>query len=230
MHDVKTMTDPVESGLDTADPLIREVVANTSTARLTNAAFDAILDGKAPQLDDLVRASAASAGDVDELLGCGVIVDDTGHVVAAHGLSLVPARQHRLTLRGRQFWTWCAIDAIGIPAGLGEDAIAETTCHQCGTPIRLEFRAGVVVNTSHPAAQAWNAQRLSGASEAGPLHCALMNLFCSPEHLAEWHAAHSSEQGRPMDLRGVSELGRTEWGRPLTACGCEPGAQQECCR
>ncbi|HEY3059929.1 MAG TPA: organomercurial lyase [Chloroflexota bacterium] len=42
--------------------------------------------------------------------------------MAAHGFSLVPARQHRLAMRGRQFWTWCAIDAVGIPAGLGEDA------------------------------------------------------------------------------------------------------------
>jgi hypothetical protein len=34
--------------------------------------------------------------------GRGLIVDDKVRVIAAHGLSLVPARQHRLTLQGRR--------------------------------------------------------------------------------------------------------------------------------
>jgi hypothetical protein len=148
-----------------------------------------------------------------------LIVDEPGRVVAAHGLSAVPARQHRLTLRGRSFWTWCAIDALGIPAGLGEDAVAETTCQLCGTAVRVEFKAGKVVNASHPAARVWEAERLEGRGTAGPPHCALMNLFCSAEHLAEWRAAHPREQGRERDLDAVGELGRAEWG--VSHAGCD---------
>jgi hypothetical protein len=37
----------------------------------------------------------------------------------------------------RQVWTWCAIDIIGIPAGLAADAVAETICHLCATAVRL---------------------------------------------------------------------------------------------
>jgi len=40
---------------------------------------------------------------VEQLVGRALVVDDNGRVVAAHGLSEVPARQHRLTLRGRSF-------------------------------------------------------------------------------------------------------------------------------
>ena len=163
-------------------------------------------------LAELAIATDVSIEQVEELIGRGLVVDDDGRVLAAHGLSLVPARQHRLRIRGRQFWTWCAIDALGIPAGLGEDAEADTTCHQCGAPVHLEFKAGEVVHATHPAARVWEADRLEGRGTAGPPHCALMNLFCSAEHLAAWRTAHPDEQGHERDLDGVGKLGLAEWG------------------
>jgi hypothetical protein len=208
------------------DPLIREVVADTPGAALSRAAFMAILDSRAPLLSDLTRATDASPDEVDRLIGRGLMLDDTGHVVAAHGLSLVPARQHRLTMRDRQFWTWCAIDVVGIPAGLAADAVAEATCHLCGTPVRLEFHACEIVHSSHPAARVWNAQRLPGRGTAGPPHCALMNLFCSEEHLDNWLAAHPSESENVRSLAEVVEIGRAEWGAVMDGRDCGP---DECC-
>jgi hypothetical protein len=79
------------------DPLIGEVVADTPGATLARAAFMAILDGRTPLLADLTRATAASWDDVDGLIGRGLMIDEAGRVVAAHGPSLVPARQHRLS-------------------------------------------------------------------------------------------------------------------------------------
>jgi hypothetical protein len=206
--------------------LIQEAAVEAPTAVLLRAAFDAILDGRAPLLADLAGTTTVSPEEVDRLIGRGLIVDDSGRVVAAHGLSLVPARQHRLTLRGRMFWTWCAIDAVGIPAGLHEDAVAETTCEQCGTPVRLEFRGGNVVHASHPAAQVWEAARMDGRGAAGPPHCALMNLFCSAEHLADWRAAHPAAKGRARSPAEVGELGRAEWRAVPDEASCDDA---ECC-
>jgi hypothetical protein len=158
------------------------------------------------------RATATSPNAVCALIGRSMMLDASGRFVGAAGLSLVSARQHRLTLRGRQFWTWCAFDAIGIPAGLGEDALAETTCLQCGTPVRIEFEASETVRTSTAQARFWDAQRMEGRGTAGPPHCALMNLFCSPAHLDDWRAEHPNEQGRIRNLLEVCELGRSEWG------------------
>src|SRR5258707_140829 len=193
---------------DGADPLIREAAVGAPATELCRVAFNSILNGELAGVSELAASTGASSQDVEQLVGRALIVDDNGRVVAAHGLSAVPARQHRLTLRGRPFWTWCAIDALGIPAGLGEDAVAETTCELCATAVRVEFKAGKVMAASHPAARVWDAQRLEGRGTAGPPHCALMNLFCSAEHLAEWRAAHPGEQGRERDLDGVGELGR----------------------
>jgi hypothetical protein len=126
------------------DPLIGEAVADNSGVALSRAAFLAILDGQTPILSDLVEATAPAAQEVNGLIGRELMVDDAGRVVAAHGLSLVPARQHRLTMGERQFWTWCALDVIGIPAGLAADRVAETSCHVCGTAVRVDFHAGEI--------------------------------------------------------------------------------------
>ena len=201
--------------------------AGSSVAALTRTAFNAILEGRRLSRAELVQATGASPEDLDPLVGRALVLDADDRVVAAHGLSLVPARQHQLTLRGRRFWTWCAIDAIGIPAGLDEHALVETTCHQCGTEVRLELLGAAVVQASHPDARIWEAARLQGRGTAGPPHCALMNLFCSAEHLRAWHQAHRNEQGEERDLGQVGALGRAEWAYAIEpdAPSCGPVAR-----
>ena len=198
------------------------VETKTDATALVSAAFQAILAGDTPPISEFAGANAISSKDLERLIGRSLMLDADGRVVAAAGLSLVPARQHRLSLRGRQFWTWCAYDAIGIPPGLSEDAVAETTCQQCGTAVQVEFRAGRLVRTSNPDARIWDAERMEGRGTAGPPHCALMNLFCSAEHLADWRAAHPGERGQLRTLADVSELGRAEWGALSQGSCCDP--------
>jgi hypothetical protein len=68
-------------------------------------------------------------------------------IAGAGGLSLEPARQS-LTIGSRTFGTWCALDAVGIPAGLGIDAVAEGVCDDIGEPARVELVGGEVVHQS----------------------------------------------------------------------------------
>jgi alkylmercury lyase len=201
------------------------VDTKSDTTALVSAAFQAIPAGDAPSISDLASTTAISPNDLDRLIGRNLMLDAGGRVVAAVGLSLVQARQHRLSLRGRQFWTWCAYDAIGIPVCLGDDAVAETTCYQCGTAVQVEFQAGRLVRASHPDARIWDAERMEGRGTAGPPHCALMNLFCSAEHLAHWRAVHPGERGRIHTLAEVSELGGAEWGGLMQGRCCD---QEDC--
>src|SRR5438874_12145388 len=121
---VKAISDRIMQ-IGGADPLVPEAAVGASATELCRAAFNAILNGKLMAVSELAKSTGTSSQDVEQLVGRALIVDERGRVVAAHGLSAIPARQHRLTLRGRPFWTWCAIDVLGIPAGLGEDAVAE---------------------------------------------------------------------------------------------------------
>ena len=62
--------------------------------------------------------------------------DPSGAVVGAGGLTLGDG-PHRLLLRGRDYRTWCAYDAIGIPAALGEEGAISTRCGVCGRAIAI---------------------------------------------------------------------------------------------
>ena len=183
---------------------------------LRRLSFQAVLAGLARPLGELAREAGASADDAEELVRRDLLVlDEAGRVVGAAGLSLAPIRQHRLRTRGRELWTWCAIDAVGIPAALREDAEVETTCHGCGAPVRLRFRAGEIADASHPEARLWNARHEPGRSMAHGT-CGLMNLFCSPEHLDSWLAENSEARGDAVALAGAAALGRAWWG-PLNS-------------
>ncbi len=66
-----------------------------------------------------------------------------GGVIGAFGLSLLPT-PHALSLDGRPLFTWCALDAVGIPAGL-------------------------VTQVSHPALRLWVAMPAVGRSVVGDM-------------------------------------------------------------
>src|SRR5205823_2343561 len=104
---------------DGAETRAALVGVSASGLALRRASFRAVLGGAARALDDLAREAGASAEEAAELARRDlVLLDGAGRVVGAAGLSLEPIRQHRLRMRGRAFWTWCAIDAVGIPAAL----------------------------------------------------------------------------------------------------------------
>ncbi len=89
---------------------------------------------------DATRVGAAVAG----LVARGTMaLDDAGAVVAARGLSLTETA-HALTLGPRRFFTFCAVDAIGIPLALGEPATVASRCHACRTPLALAVADGRV--------------------------------------------------------------------------------------
>jgi hypothetical protein len=74
--------------------------------------------------------------------GLVVVEPNSGRVVGSRGLSWVPT-DHRLRIRGHTLYTWCAEDAVGIPAGLGEDASIASHCHLCGAPVNVVCGATV---------------------------------------------------------------------------------------
>src|SRR6266508_403605 len=72
--------------------------------------------------------------------------DPAGAVSGSHGLSLTPTA-HELLLenpagRERQYWTWCAWDAVGILAALDASGRIRSTSPSSGAPIQLDFHHG----------------------------------------------------------------------------------------
>ena len=145
-------------------------------------------------------AMAALAGSGTATLGAG------GALVATGGLSVVPT-QHRLRLAGREFFTWCGFDAVGIPAALAVDGLARTPCGSCTALIEV-----AVVDGRPPVDGT-----VLGWLPSGPCDdmqadfCAAANLFCDAQHLAAWRAAAGDPRGRPATLSELATEARRVW-------------------
>jgi len=117
---------------------------------VTRHAFRAVLAGRPATVAELpaalrLRPDQVQAA-VTHLVERGIVVvePESGQILGARGLSLTET-PHRLILQERQFYAFCAVDAVGIPAGLAVDAWVESRCYHCRVPLTLEFRAGAVV-------------------------------------------------------------------------------------
>lgn len=86
---------------------------------------------------------------IDSLLARQAATVIDGRVDGIAGLTTRPTK-HTLTIDGDDRYTWCAFDAVGIPAALGLDAVAATRCGHCGETIVVTFTAGHA-----PAAEPW---------------------------------------------------------------------------
>ena len=131
-------------------------------------------------------------------------VDDDGVLVGVHGL-VARATAHRIEHAGGTVHTWCALDAIGIPAALLLDATAVTACPCCGAELRVVLRAG------DPSAET----DLRLWLPAGPCthlveeFCRHTNLYCNHAHLAS--VVPPDQPGRAIDVTEAAAIGRTTW-------------------
>lgn len=195
------LTDPGSVGLTEGEAEVRR------------AAFQSIVNGTAPDAPELARGTGIGLDVVEDALGSLVrkgeaVVDGENRVVGTAGLSLIPAR-HRLRLGEREFHTWCAVDAIGIPAALGADAVARTACPTCGRPIEVAFRRGQAVDRDE--LRAWLPTLDCCTSVVDEL-CPEMNLFCSEAHLEDWRRRAGHPAGVVLTVEETEELGWRWWG------------------
>jgi len=139
---------------------------------LCRAALHGILEGDPLDRAGLAQATGFVREKSDALLeglirrGLAVTEPDSGRVVGCWGLSWIPS-DHRLFIRGRHLHTWCALDAVGIPAGLGEDARIDSSCRQCGGPVEIQMAAGKLTQIDPAEARLFVAAGQAGQSVVG---------------------------------------------------------------
>lgn len=180
----------------------------TNAEMLVARAFTAMWNGTAP-------TPAEIAGDIDAGEACEVFqrlaeagrceLDSEGRIVGVHGITRSPTR-HQITHAKGRHHTWCAFDAVGIPAALGIDATAETACPHCNTPIAIRIAAGDP--SDDKAMVIWL------PSDAGEHliadFCSQSNVFCSADHLHAWLAGRH-RNGQMVTLPEAADLGRETW-------------------
>lgn len=111
-------------------------------------AFYSILQGKPASSNSLSLETGILEEDVKRyiqgLKKAGVLVlDKSDSIIGSHGLSLVPTN-HSLYINNRSLYTWCAADAIGIPAALEMDADILSSCAYCKETVKIHMVKGKI--------------------------------------------------------------------------------------
>ena len=159
-----TDSDPVQ-----LKRMVESITADEKAVQL--AAFDAILANTPASLQSLSRrtglAPQAVADATKHLVELGFLVcDDACLVVGSWGLTLVPT-SHWLSMLGNSYYTWCAEDAVGIPAALKVDATITSSCFRCGQKVAIDLEHGEVVKAAPLGIRLWIAEAQVGRSIVG---------------------------------------------------------------
>jgi hypothetical protein len=175
--------------------------------RIAVAGFQALWSGRSVTLAELLAADAAGLTEAADHLRAGgrLEVSDDGHIVAVHGLTRRSTR-HRIEHDGGVVNTWCALDAIGIPAALAIDARALTQCPTCGATLAVALIRGEP--QALPGAVLWYPE--VRCDHLVDDFCAGANLFCSLDQLERW-VGHRGAAGTVMTIEEGAELGKEVW-------------------
>lgn len=174
-------------------------------------AFEQLRQSGAISVTELVTTSptggASAQSTLDEMVERGMAILERDELVAIDGLSIRPTH-HRMRLGDQALFTWCAADAIGIPAALGEDGEVLTACPQCSAEIVVQIEAGM------PAANddlvLW--LPTASCSHVVTQFCPDVNFFCNRDHLHAWRSQAAQPAGETLKADEAAELGRRWWG------------------
>jgi hypothetical protein len=187
---------------------LRAEVAET-VRRIAVAGFHALWAGRTPTLAELAGGDGDTLHEAVAHLQAGgrIELSPDGRLLAVHGLCRRTTR-HLIEHGGGRINTWCALDAIGIPAALGIDARAVTTCPTCERELvvtlvggRPEPQVGAVL---------WYPETAGSWEHLVDQFCSGANLFCSLAHLRE-RVGSGAAAGAALTVQEVAEIGREGW-------------------
>jgi hypothetical protein len=157
--------------------------------RLHRSLFEAVLaTGSVPS----VRELADRLGTMEEAIHSGLValvgadylaLDASGDVSCLYPFSTTPT-SHVIVINGQQRYAMCAIDALGIPAMLGQELDIGGGCAVCNRPITLRVGPGTIVAATPP--EAMVVARRDEAEPAFAACCPFTVFVCSQEHAEQF--------------------------------------------
>lgn len=189
-----------------------ELIEERPTAlEVTTAAFRHLLDdGRPASLGELAARlgtdPAAVEARIQSLERSGrVSRNDSGKVAVAGGLSAEPTT-HRMNFDGRDRFTCCAYDALGILGALGADGFIQSVSPSTGSPIRVRFLRGLPEIADGVLFYADDSCCSSVLDE----WCPNVNFFENSDEASRW-AVENGVAGTVVGLREAAERGAREW-------------------
>lgn len=162
--------------------------------------------GTPPPADWLAeRAPAATLAD---LAAKDVLQLDpaSGAVTAAYPFSGVPTAHRVMVSGGREVFSMCAIDALGIPFMLGIDAVVVSEDPVTGEAIRITVRDGEA--RWEPATACMVAGCVEGDGPIAQTLCPIVNFFAAPASAEAYLATHPEVSGHVLDQAAAVRSGQ----------------------
>lgn len=169
--------------------------------RLHRGLIDAVLATgiipTAPKLADrlgmtaeTVRAGLAVLAAADYLA-----LDAAGRVACLYPFS-VTETPHVVVIGGKLRHAMCAIDALGIPAMLGQELVIEGRCAACNAPIALRVRPGAIVAVAPTTAMV--VARRDEAEPAFSACCPFTVFVCGQKHAGQFATRIAGAHALPL--------------------------------
>lgn len=177
------------------------------------AAFQSLFrTGEHVGIDDLATMtnldSGTVTGCVERMCQAGYIkLDSERFVEGAAGLSLSPTK-HEISIDGRRFWTWCALDVLGIFGALKASGFAKSSDLSRGESIELQFIEGVPQDMSLTVFIADLSNGISVCCD----WCPNTNFFVSKSSAEAWVQANAA-RGSVISVGNLVHVAREAWSR-----------------
>jgi hypothetical protein len=174
--------------------------------------------GRPPARAALARAAEAHGATAEAVLAslhnADVIrLDPARQVRVAYPFSAVPTR-HRVQLAGGvEVWAMCAIDALGMPAMLGVDAVITSADPGSGGLVTVTIGDGR--SSWHPATAVVFMSAAAGNGPSADFSCADINFFTSEASAVSWVRANPQLRGEVLDAAAAQRLGQQVFGALL---------------
>ena len=160
--------------------------------------LDLLARGKPTSPEEIAAASSKPPEEVRATLDRfpSTEWDEQGRVVGA-GLTLC-LTPHRLELKGRTLFAWCALDALLFPVLLGRPASIESPCRGTGDPVHTEVTPAGIEMVEPPSAvvSVVAARDLANLRSVG---CNNTHFFSSPEAVSRWLEKHPETTILPVE-------------------------------
>jgi len=167
-----------------------------------------LLDGKPVSPERIAAYLGLTEEEVADLLK-GAELDQEGNLVGL-GLSIVPT-PHAYRIHGRQFYVWCAADAIMFPIFHKTHAVIESPDPISGEKVRLVGTPeGAMEIEPSTAVVSW-VPRTESLENIRTWFCNYTNFFTSVETASQYVAKHPGLIIVPVDE--VFQIGKLFWER-----------------
>ena len=143
-------------------------------------------------------------------------------VTHAYPFSNEPTPYQVMLSTGTEIYAMCAVDALGIPFMLNQDARISSHCKHCNQAVGVHVKDGTLEEHA-PDSLLVGYMPLSCCSTPATEQCPHINFFCSQEHLDAWMNQHPEEELKPLAMPDALERGRQIFGNMMN-----PSAES-CC-